>query len=71
MEIIYLLILITLVLVGVIIYWFFWAVGSGQFEDLQREGHRILMDDDGVNVRDRVPESPGDEHADDDPSPTG
>lgn len=26
---------------------FFWAVGHGQFDDLEGAGHRILIDDDG------------------------
>jgi cbb3-type cytochrome oxidase maturation protein len=47
MEIIYLLIPLSLVLVGVIVWVFFWAVRSGQFDDLEGPAHRILMDDDG------------------------
>ena len=35
---------ILLLLLGVGIY--FWAVKSGQYEDLDREGERILFDDD-------------------------
>lgn len=50
MEIIYLLIIISVLLVGVIIYWFFWAVDSGQYDDLERESHRILMDNDDINI---------------------
>lgn len=46
MEIIYLLIPLSLVLIGVIIWAFFWAVRSGQFDDLEGPAHRILMDDD-------------------------
>jgi cbb3-type cytochrome oxidase maturation protein len=46
MDIIYLLIPISLMLVVVIIYFLFWAIRSGQFEDLEGSGHRILMDDD-------------------------
>jgi cbb3-type cytochrome oxidase maturation protein len=46
MEVIYglipFMILLGLVAVGV----FFWAARSGQFDDLQGEAHRILMDDD-------------------------
>ncbi len=46
MEVIYGLIpgmiLLGLVAVGVL----FWAARSGQFEDLEGEAHRILMDDD-------------------------
>jgi len=46
MEVIYLLIPIALVLVAVIIGVFFWAVKSGQFDDLEGPAHRILMDED-------------------------
>ena len=46
MEVIYGLIplMIILGLVGVII--FFWSVRSGQYEDLEGDANRILMDDD-------------------------
>ena len=46
MEILYLLIPLSLVLVGVIIWFFLWAVRSGQFDDLEGPAHQILMDDD-------------------------
>jgi len=46
MEVIYLLIPIAIVLVGIIIWVFFWAVKSGQFDDLEGPGHKILMDED-------------------------
>jgi cbb3-type cytochrome oxidase maturation protein len=52
MEVIYGLIpgmlILGLVAVGVL----FWAARSGQFEDLDGDGQRILMDDD-VDERDR------------------
>lgn len=46
MEVIYGLIpgMILMGLVGVAV--FFWAAKSGQFDDMQGEAHRILMDDD-------------------------
>lgn len=46
MEVIYGLIpgMIILGLVAVAVL--FWAARSGQFEDLEGEGHRILMDED-------------------------
>ena len=46
MEVIYGLIpgMILLGLVGVAV--FFWAAKSGQFDDLEGEANRILMDDD-------------------------
>ncbi len=46
MEILYLLIPLSLVLVGVAVWIFFWAVKSGQFEDLEGPAQRILLDDD-------------------------
>ena len=46
MSILYLLIPLGLVLLGVAIWAFMWAVRSGQFDDLEGPAHRILMDDD-------------------------
>jgi cbb3-type cytochrome oxidase maturation protein len=46
MEIVYLLIPLSLVLVGGIVWAFFWAVRSGQFDDLEGPAYQILMDDD-------------------------
>jgi cbb3-type cytochrome oxidase maturation protein len=46
MDILFLLIPISLVVVGIAIWLFLWAIRSGQFEDLEGPAHRILMDDD-------------------------
>lgn len=46
MSVLYLLIPLGLVLLGIAIWAFMWAVRSGQFEDLEGPAHRILMDDD-------------------------
>ncbi|WP_438865428.1 cbb3-type cytochrome oxidase assembly protein CcoS [Neptunicella sp.] len=46
MSILYFLIPLTIVLVGIALVIFFWAVKSNQFEDLERHGHSILFDDD-------------------------
>lgn len=46
MEIIYLLIPLSLILVGVMVWIFVWAIQSGQFDDLEGPAHQILMDDD-------------------------
>jgi cbb3-type cytochrome oxidase maturation protein len=51
MEIVFLLIPLSLVLVGGIVWAFFWAVRSGQFDDLEGPAHRILMDDDDIPHR--------------------
>jgi cbb3-type cytochrome oxidase maturation protein len=58
MEVIYLLIPLSLVLVAVIVGFVIWAVKSGQFEDLERPGYRILDDDDGIQPH-REEASPG------------
>lgn len=46
MESIYLLIPISILLVFAIAGVFWWSVRSGQFDDLEGPGFRILMDDD-------------------------
>lgn len=45
MESIYILIPIAIVLVCVAVAIFLWAVKSEQFEDLERQGHNILFDE--------------------------
>ena len=46
MNILFVLIPLSLVLLALAIWAFFWAVGSGQFDDLDSPGRKILMDDD-------------------------
>jgi cbb3-type cytochrome oxidase maturation protein len=46
MNILYLLIPLALILLGVAVWAFFWAVGSGQFDDLDTPAVRVIMDDD-------------------------
>ena len=48
MEILYLLIPISLLLLCGIVWVLLWAVRSGQFDDLEGPAHRILMDEDKV-----------------------
>jgi cbb3-type cytochrome oxidase maturation protein len=43
MEILYVLVPLSVVLVLLIIGIFAWALHSGQFDDIEREGERILM----------------------------
>ena len=46
MSSIYLLIPLSIILVGVAVWAFFWAVDDGQFEDLEAQGRSILEDED-------------------------
>jgi cbb3-type cytochrome oxidase maturation protein len=45
MPALYVMIPAALLLVGVAIYIFFWAVDSGQYDDLESPAHSILFDD--------------------------
>ena len=45
MEILFLLIPLSVILVLIILGGLWWAIYSGQFEDLDAEGERILHDD--------------------------
>lgn len=55
MEILYLLIPMSVLLVFVIAAIFWWSLKSGQFEDLEGPGYRILMDDDRPVVPEGLP----------------
>lgn len=46
MAALYILIPVAVVLVAVAIWIFFWAVDSGQYDDLDGPAHSILFDDD-------------------------
>ncbi len=46
MEILYLLVPLAMLIVALMVVIFFWAVRSGQFDDLEGPAHRIIMDDD-------------------------
>ena len=50
MTILYMLIPLGLVLLGVAVWAFMWAVRSGQFDDLEGPAHHILMDDDDPRI---------------------
>ena len=46
MSILYVLIPLGLLMLGAAVWAFFWAVGAGQFDDLDTPAMRIVMDDD-------------------------
>ncbi|EJL6924749.1 cbb3-type cytochrome oxidase assembly protein CcoS [Vibrio alginolyticus] len=53
MESLYVLIPIAIVLVCVAVAVFLWAVRSDQFEDLERQGHNILLDEEDQSNSDK------------------
>lgn len=63
MDILYLLIPLSAVLVLGIIAVFGWALHKGQFEDLEREGERILETEEGAVDHDQAPVPPGAEQS--------
>jgi len=54
MEILFLMVPLGLVLVALGIWAFFWAVGSGQFDDLDSPGHSVIADDEKQESKDRA-----------------
>ena len=63
MEILYLLIPLGLLVLGVAIWGFLWAVKTGQFDDMEGPAYRILMDDDDIRIPTRNPENSSKEHS--------
>ena len=45
MEVVFVLIPLALMLVGIVMWVFWWAIKSGQFDDMEGPAHRILMED--------------------------
>jgi cbb3-type cytochrome oxidase maturation protein len=62
MEILYLMVPLGLALVGIGLWAFFWAVGSGQFDDLDSPGWSVFDDE-------RKRRTPGDGPGDDSSGP--
>ncbi len=60
MSILFVLIPLGLVLLGIAIWGFLWAVDNDQFEDLDRAAHSVLFDDDPISdaARDRTGDEP-------------
>ncbi len=58
MDILFLLIPLSAVLVLVIVAVFGWAVHTGQFDDLEREGQRLLRDDPEALDQGQAPSAP-------------
>ena len=50
MTILYVLIPLAVVLMGIAVWFFFWSVKSGQYDDMEGPAHRILMDDDDPRI---------------------
>ncbi|MBV6476296.1 MAG: hypothetical protein MOGDAGHF_01886 [Rhodocyclaceae bacterium] len=57
MEILYLLIPLSVLLVFLIGALFWWSVRSGQYDDLEGPGYRVLMDDDRPQAEARPPKA--------------
>jgi cbb3-type cytochrome oxidase maturation protein len=69
MEILYLMVPLGLVLVAAGLWAFFWAVGSGQFDDLDSPGWSVL-DDENRQANPGTPAAAGRDAIDDKDNPT-
>ena len=67
MSAIYILIPIAVVLVGVAIWVFFWAVDSGQYDDLDGPAHSILFDDEDPQHKAGIVEADQQDESKDEP----
>ncbi|WP_043307540.1 cbb3-type cytochrome oxidase assembly protein CcoS [Pseudomonas sp. ML96] len=67
MSAIYILIPIAVALVGVAIWVFFWAVDSGQYDDLDGPAHSILFDDEDPQHKAGIAEADSGDDAKDEP----
>lgn len=61
MNILYLLIPLGLLLLAAAVAAFFWAVGTGQFDDLDSPGLSVVMDDDSKPAADNRRHAPNDD----------
>lgn len=61
MEILYILVPVSLILVALAIAVFGWAVKSGQYDDLEGPAHSILFDDDDELIPTNNEQSDSDE----------
>lgn len=64
MDIIYALVPLSILLIGIAVVIFFWAVRSGQFDDMESPAHRILFDDDDESVNTPPPSMHNHKHDD-------
>jgi cbb3-type cytochrome oxidase maturation protein len=46
MESLFILIPVAMIFCGLAVWAYLWAIDSGQYDDLDKESHRILFDDD-------------------------
>ena len=66
MEVLYLFVPLSMLVVAGLVWAAFWAIRNNQFEDLEGPAHRILMDDDDPKIPTQdEPSSSGDESAGD------
>jgi cbb3-type cytochrome oxidase maturation protein len=45
MEVIFILVPVSMIVVGISVWAFIWSVRNEQFEDLEKEAHSILFED--------------------------
>jgi cbb3-type cytochrome oxidase maturation protein len=67
-DIIYVLVPLSIALIGIAVFVFFWAVKGGQFDDLESPAHKILFDDDEhlIQRKDKQDDSNADSNEDPD-----
>jgi len=63
-DILYLLIPLSMLVAGLLIWGIVWSVRSGQYDDPEGDAHRILMDDDDPRIpRTNANNTPQEKHS--------
>jgi cbb3-type cytochrome oxidase maturation protein len=63
MEVIFVLLPLAILIAGIMLALFIWAVRSGQYDDLETPAHRILFDEDRPTPGRRSKETDEDNHS--------
>ena len=53
MEYLHIMVPVAIIIVAALIGLLFWSVRTGQFDDLERQGYNILLDDESPNDKKR------------------
>jgi cbb3-type cytochrome oxidase maturation protein len=70
MDSLFLLIPLSVLLVFIIGFLFWWSVRSGQYDDMEGPAYRMLMDDDDPKARNAQEQRPGGQRSNSSDSPS-
>lgn len=63
MGVLFMLVPLSMIVLGILIWAAFWAIRNNQYEDMEGPAHRILMDDDDPRIPQNAQKDPQSEEA--------